>query len=206
MMTIAMTKNADVDDDDDDDAFGTLAFGRAAAARRAAAGATSAVAAAAAGGGSAEGDGGGEKIEEGSHIAFLPASVLKFTASSKWAPPFEVMALEPHLPGEHVKHNDNAGRVETTQELPQAFSHFSLEASAGELCVCDIQGVGSFYTDPQIHSRDGEGFGLGNMGYKDGIVKFIESHVCNDICRRLGLKPVGKGAGETRGGRALFED
>jgi hypothetical protein len=72
-------------------------------------------------------------------------------------------ALEPHLPGEHVKHNDNTGRVETTQELPQAFSHFTLEASSGQLCVCDIQGVGSFYTDPQIHSRDGEGFGMGNM-------------------------------------------
>ena len=52
-----------------------------------------------------------------------------------------MMALEPHLPGEHVKHNDNTGRVETTQELPQAFSHFTLEASGGQLCVCDVQGV-----------------------------------------------------------------
>ena len=55
--------------------------------------------------------------------------------------PFPMMALEPHLPGEHVKHNDNTGRVETTQELPQAFSHFTLEASGGQLCVCDVQGV-----------------------------------------------------------------
>ena len=39
----------------------------------------------------------------------------------------------------------------------QAFSHFTLEESAHELVVCDIQGVGDLYTDPQIHSSDGGG-------------------------------------------------
>jgi hypothetical protein len=34
-----------------------------------------------------------------------------------------------------------------------------------------------------------------DMGDEDGIQKFIKSHVCNDICRRLGLKPLA--AGET---------
>ena len=27
-----------------------------------------------------------------------------------------------------------------------------------------MQGVGNFYTDPQIHSFDGCGFGAGNLG------------------------------------------
>jgi len=32
------------------------------------------------------------------------------------------------------------------------------------MLICDIQGVGDLYTDPQIHSADGKGFGNGNMG------------------------------------------
>ena len=40
-------------------------------------------------------------------------------------------------------------------DLPQAFSHFTLESSHEQLLVCDLQGVGeSMYTDPQIHSFD----------------------------------------------------
>ena len=48
-----------------------------------------------------------------------------------------------------------------------------------------------YVQDPQIHSRDGEGFGMGNMGNDGGIKRFIESHVCNDACRALGLRPMG---------------
>ena len=114
----------------------TSKLGRAAAARRRAA--------AAAGGGTRggggyeeEGVGDGDEDLDNAHIAFLPVSVLRFSSKSA---PFPTMALEPHLPGEHVKHNDNTGRVETDKELPQAFTHFTLHASRGELCVCDIQG------------------------------------------------------------------
>ena len=35
------------------------------------------------------------------------------------------------------------------------------------------QGVGDYYTDPQIHSLDGEGFGSGNMG-PEGIRRFFK--------------------------------
>lgn len=34
---------------------------------------------------------------------------------------------------------------------PQAFSHFTYCHSGGKLLICDIQGVGDKYTDPQIH-------------------------------------------------------
>ncbi len=38
------------------------------------------------------------------------------------------------------------------RNTPQAFSHFSYEASDHQLIIVDIQGVGDIYTDPQIHS------------------------------------------------------
>ena len=39
----------------------------------------------------------------------------------------------------------------------QAFSHFTFERSGHELIVVDIQGVGDLWTDPQIHTSDGDG-------------------------------------------------
>jgi hypothetical protein len=42
-----------------------------------------------------------------------------------------------------------------TRNTPQAFSHFTYEASSHSLLVCDVQGVGDMYTDPQVHTMDG---------------------------------------------------
>ncbi len=47
--------------------------------------------------------------------------------------------------------------------------------------VCESLYSIDFYTDPQIHSRDGKGFGLGNMGTR-GMLRFFETHRCNNIC------------------------
>lgn len=46
------------------------------------------------------------------------------------------------------------------RNTPSAFAHFSYEASNKRLLVCDIQGVGDLYTDPQIHTLHGHGFGM----------------------------------------------
>jgi hypothetical protein len=81
-------------------------------------------------------------------------------------------------------------QVVRERNTPQAFSPFSFVASRHELMVVDIQGVQDFYTDPQIHSRDGERFGQGNLG-PYGIERFLESHRCNGICQWLKLKPFG---------------
>lgn len=49
-----------------------------------------------------------------------------------------------------------------------------------------VQGVGDIYTDPQIHTLDGKGFGSGNLGLR-GMAMFFRTHECNDLCRQLGL-------------------
>ena len=62
----------------------------------------------------------------------------------------------------------------------------------GRMLIVDIQGVGDCYTDPQIHTINGKGFGKGNCGRK-GIRKFFTSHQCNSICAYLGLPRINTG-------------
>jgi hypothetical protein len=114
--------------------------------------------------------------------------------------------------GDYVKYSNNDGWSEDRRNTPHAFSHFTYEASGRSLVVCDIQGarlliflmparimviifigVGDLYTDPQIHTIDGRGMGLGNNGAK-GIQRWVASHRCNSICRQLKLPQVGADA------------
>lgn len=79
----------------------------------------------------------------------------------------------------------------------QAFSHFTYALSREEILICDIQvlahlrsdrayivptcqGVGGMYTDPQIHTISGKGFGAGNLG-QTGIRAFLLRHQCNEV-------------------------
>eukprot|EP00286_Rhodomonas_abbreviata_P017072 CAMPEP_0181325778 /NCGR_PEP_ID=MMETSP1101-20121128/21123_1 /TAXON_ID=46948 /ORGANISM="Rhodomonas abbreviata, Strain Caron Lab Isolate" /LENGTH=257 /DNA_ID=CAMNT_0023434141 /DNA_START=63 /DNA_END=832 /DNA_ORIENTATION=+ len=114
-------------------------------------------------------------------IRFVPVSVVRLSERSG-----QIVSVEPYISGKYVKHNDNDGHVDSDDLLPQAFSHFTWEESKRKLLVCDIQGVEDLYTDPQIHSVDGEGFGTGNMGLP-GIQKFFSTHRCNPVCRQLKL-------------------
>jgi hypothetical protein len=103
--------------------------------------------------------------------------------------------VEPYLPGEYKKHNNNWGYVCKDRNTPQAFSHFTYHYSSrflrhrikSPIMVVDVQGVGDIFTDPQIHSEDGQGYGMGNCGY-DGIKKFFNTHECNELCRFVGVK------------------
>ena len=94
-----------------------------------------------------------------------------------------------------------------TDDVPQAFSHFTLHFSQrplskingtdgkpGRCLVCDLQGsydkASSTFTlfDPVIHSELGERslFGATDRGTK-GISQFLDSHKCNAVCRMLRL-------------------
>merc|ERR1719210_2000888 len=113
-------------------------------------------------------------------VAFLPVSAVRLTGVA------EPVCLEPYMSGVYVKHNNNTGRNNTNDEVAAAFSYFTYVASGGRLLVCDIQGVGTFYTDPQIHTFNGVGFGLGNLG-REGIHRFLRNHRPNQLCEQLGL-------------------
>lgn len=98
-----------------------------------------------------------------------------------------VCGIEEFIDGPYRKHNSNYGYVsDDERSTPQAFSHFSWHISNGSVLVCDIQGVSDMYTDPQVHSVSGNGYGKGNLGMK-GIQKFLERHRCNRICKYLKL-------------------
>lgn len=86
-----------------------------------------------------------------------------------------------------VQYNSNNGWFRddnsVESELAQAFTHFTYVISDKQQMVCDIQGVKTQFTDPQIHSVDCE-FGRGDLGEK-GFSKFMETHECNSICKHL---------------------
>jgi hypothetical protein len=144
-------------------------------------------------------------------VGFVPVHIYELVGR----PGRPLTSVEPLLSGDYEKHNDNDGGIfpdnalKFVRNTPQAFSHFTFQKSGGQMVVCDIQGVEDFYTDPQIHTLAGRDYGQGNMG-KKGIEKFICSHVCNDICKRLQLRPISGAPGSADavagGGSGFRED
>lgn len=121
-------------------------------------------------------------------IHFNPVWIIKLANK----PEFPYISVEPYLYGRYIKYNNNYGYVNESDEkrnTPQAFSHFTFEASRHTLIIVDIQGVGDLFTDPQIHSIDTTLFGNGNYGIY-GIDRFLRTHRCNPLCQYLKLLPV----------------
>eukprot|EP00475_Leptophrys_vorax_P035869 TRINITY_DN5970_c0_g1_i2.p1 TRINITY_DN5970_c0_g1~~TRINITY_DN5970_c0_g1_i2.p1 ORF type:complete len:397 (+),score=83.61 TRINITY_DN5970_c0_g1_i2:54-1244(+) len=64
-------------------------------------------------------------------------------------PGHPICAVEPYISGPYIKYNNNDGFVvsqEIDRNTPQAFSHYTYEASSHSLLICDIQGVNDIYT------------------------------------------------------------
>jgi Mg-chelatase subunit ChlD len=129
----------------------------------------------------------------GEEIDFIVTTCLK--GKSRIAFGDEYISLEPFIEGDYVKYNSNSGYVnednpdDRFSQAAQAFSHFTFERSQGRFLVSDLQGVGHILTDPAIHTLNPERFKLAdtNLG-QEGFKFFFSTHVCNDICRKLGLK------------------
>ncbi|KAG7397189.1 hypothetical protein PHYBOEH_001128 [Phytophthora boehmeriae] len=104
-----------------------------------------------------------------------------------------LFTAEPYIKGVFKKYNNNngwinPGRLELN-DTAQAFSHFTWEKTLGQLMVVDLQGVGSIFTDPQIHSLADDQFGCGNLS-NAGMKAFFASHECNSVCKELGFRPL----------------
>jgi hypothetical protein len=149
-------------------------------------------------------------------IRFVDAAVLRFAEGDKTT----LWWIEPYLPGKYVKHNNNAGWINTTDldDTPHAFSHFTYQHTNGEVLVVDIQGVGRAYTDPQIHthlsiwkrifpfrvtsSMARERYGKGNL-QREGIKAWESTHRCNRVCRALGLRPLSSSSSSQQSSSSL---
>ncbi|KAM9964065.1 hypothetical protein ACTFIW_005714 [Dictyostelium discoideum] len=129
-------------------------------------------------------------------IEFLSAWVIEIQGTTNYrvgnrnSSNNTLYGLELFMKGEFKKQNSNFGTVFTERNTPQSFSHFTYECTTHEMVVVDIQGVDDIYTDPQVHTKDGRGYGEGNLGQK-GIEKFLISHKCSPICLQFGLPPIG---------------
>mmetsp|Transcript_29675 Transcript_29675/g.59657 ORF Transcript_29675/g.59657 Transcript_29675/m.59657 type:complete len:459 (-) Transcript_29675:52-1428(-) len=81
------------------------------------------------------------------------------------------------------------------EDIPQAFSHFTYNASGRRFLVCDLQGVLDVkkcppvfeLTDPAIHYSEQTrrtDFGRTDKG-ENGIEEFFKTHTCSDLCRMV---------------------
>eukprot|EP00960_Hanusia_phi_P031249 749180-Hanusia_phi.AAC.6 len=121
-------------------------------------------------------------------VDFIAAYVLELVDR----PGHPFCGVENFISGTYRKWNNNWDWNDDERNTPQAFSHFTWEASGNKLLVCDLQGVGDLWTDPQIHTCDRKGYGKGNLGM-EGIKRFLGAHKCNNICSFYRLPRIGAG-------------
>ncbi len=135
-------------------------------------------------------------------IKALPLAIMEIKDGAEKQPMFNgsrFFVAQDFIEGDYTKYNNNYGWVNPDDkdewcQLAQAFSHFTYEMSRGTAIVVDIQGAVQttgkpclVITDPAIHSAHYKGqFVEGNMG-KIGILRFFETHKCNEFCKQLHL-------------------
>jgi hypothetical protein len=146
-------------------------------------------------------------------IQFLKCHVYEYTAEDGVRCGLLVEEL---LGGKFIKYNSNNGYVRNPKGSPtmllacgevymtdflQAFSHWVYYASEQKILICDLQGELNMegirpkfmLTDPCICSKRKRGerkFGRSDMGTR-GFRVFRKHHVCNLVCKGLGLPAFG---------------
>jgi hypothetical protein len=94
-------------------------------------------------------------------VQFLVAYVAELVER----PGKPLIGIEQRILGDYVKYNNNWDWTDERRNTPQAFSHFSWEDSGHRILICDLQGVGDTWTDPQVLSSDGKGYGKVTLKY-----------------------------------------
>ena len=115
----------------------------------------------------------------------------------------EIFGTMGHHESSTSTHNHSSSNAIPDRMFPQAFSHYSFERTKGNLLVVDLQGVFEktsdgtrkyVLTDPAIHKNRARRMVKYDFGRTDrgpqGMRAFFETHICNDACRLMGLKPV----------------
>jgi len=128
---------------------------------------------------------------------------------------YEEYSLEPYIPGEFVRINNNLGIIVGNKsvgsewiEIAQAFSYYTYIISNQKVMVADIQGwiqpsirngpATLLLTDPAIHNLHAPGaYGSTDMGVS-GIREFLKSYRFeqNRFHIALGLPPIDRGGDE----------
>lgn len=146
-------------------------------------------------------------------VEFLKCNVYEYTADDGMKCG---LLVEDFLKGKFTKFNSNNGYVRNNKgerkieliggevymaDFLQAFSHWTHSSTSATFLVCDLQGVLNLegrrpkfmLTDPCICSKRKHGerkFGRSDMGPK-GFHVFRKNHVCNEVCKGLGLPAFG---------------
>ncbi|KAL3672960.1 hypothetical protein V7S43_002261 [Phytophthora oleae] len=112
-----------------------------------------------------------DKVENAVDFIFTCWYEIKNPIGAGLGPAMSLFTAEPYIKGEYKKYNNNNGWI---------------TKAYGQLMVVDLQGVVCIFTDPHIHSKQGEKFGCGNLS-DAGMAAFFVTHECNEVCRALRL-------------------
>ena len=119
----------------------------------------------------------GDYTKHSNNSGFVQLGQSYESASSEESCQTPQLPATPQLPRREATHY---------RATPHAFSRFTFEASQGKLMIVDIQGVGDIYTDPQIHTLDGTGFGAGNLSV-GGMALFFSTAHYDNLCIQMEL-------------------
>ncbi|EKX33109.1 hypothetical protein GUITHDRAFT_120723 [Guillardia theta CCMP2712] len=113
-------------------------------------------------------------------VKFVPKDVYKLSERQNF-----LVSVHPKLCGEFAP-NEEMVLTEAEQDIMEAFSHFSWEASHGNLVITSMSGYGGVYTSARIHSVEQQW--LKDRG-TEGIVRFFKKHTCNQYCKMHKFRP-----------------